>query len=176
VVTRILTLQEYLREPLVFPVVAGTGHRPHRLGGYDDGTFQKLCSLALKSLSALEPQYVISGMALGWDQALATSALELRFKLDAAIPFEGQERRWPINSQKKYRQLLQQANVINTDPDKDGLFRAWKMQVRNQYMVDNSHVLLALWDGTSGGTENCIRYALKKSCVIINLWDEYDEL
>ena len=37
-------------------------------------------------------------------------------------------------------------------------------------------VLLALWDGTSGGTENCIKYALKKSCVIINLWDEYNEL
>ncbi len=33
------------------------------------------------------------------------------------------------------------------------------MQVRNEYMVDRADLVLALWNGTPGGTGNCVRYA-----------------
>ena len=33
------------------------------------------------------------------------------------------------------------------------------MQERNEWMVNNCDVLIAVWDGTSGGTANCVKYA-----------------
>jgi uncharacterized phage-like protein YoqJ len=49
------------------------------------------------------------------------------------------------------------------------------MQIRNEWMVDNAHIVLALWDGSSGGTGNCIKYANRKSVnkPIINLWSSW---
>lgn len=38
-----------------------------------------------------------------------------------------------------------------------------KMQNRNQYMVDNSDFVLAVWNGDTGGTFNCINYANKSN-------------
>lgn len=37
-------------------------------------------------------------------------------------------------------------------------------------MVDNSDFVIAVWDGTKGGTANCVRYAkkLNKELVAIN--------
>jgi len=49
-------------------------------------------------------------------------------------------------------------------------YAAWKMQRRNEAMVDACTHVLALWDGSSGGTENCVKYAEKKRKPIINLW------
>jgi uncharacterized phage-like protein YoqJ len=41
------------------------------------------------------------------------------------------------------------------------------MNKRNEWMVDNCDLLIAVWDGTSGGTANCIKYAVKKKKQII---------
>ena len=41
------------------------------------------------------------------------------------------------------------------------------MQKRNQYMVDTSSVLIAVYDGVSGGTKNTVEYAKKKDKKII---------
>ena len=40
-------------------------------------------------------------------------------------------------------------------------------------MVDRSDSIVALWNGTSGGTKNCIDYAEKKGKPIINLWERF---
>ena len=151
-------------------VDAGTGHRPSKLGSYDEATFQKLCQLAKSALEKCKPIKVISGMALGWDVALAEVTLMLGIELEAAIPFKGQERKWPQKSQDRYHEILKQAQVTDTDPDKDGVYKPWKMQVRNKYMVDQCGLLLALWDGESGGTGNCVKYATSKDVPIMNLW------
>ena len=44
------------------------------------------------------------------------------------------------------------------------------MNLRNKYMVDNSDLLLAVWNGKKGGTANTVKYARKKEkeVVIIN--------
>jgi uncharacterized phage-like protein YoqJ len=44
-----------------------------------------------------------------------------------------------------------------------------KMQERNKWMVDQCDVLIAVWDGTAGGTGNCVNYAqsIKKADSII---------
>ena len=58
-------------------IIAGTGHRPDKLGGYSDDVLSKLIKLARTTLFDLKPKKVISGMALGWDMALAYAALAL---------------------------------------------------------------------------------------------------
>lgn len=35
------------------------------------------------------------------------------------------------------------------------------MQKRNEYMVDHSDKVIAVWDGSKSGTKNCIDYAKK---------------
>lgn len=46
-------------------------------------------------------------------------------------------------------------------------YKPYLMQKRNEYMVDNTETLMAVWNGTSGGTENCVKYAQKKNKDII---------
>ena len=38
-----------------------------------------------------------------------------------------------------------------------------KLDNRNKYMVNNSDYVLAVWNGSSGGTYNCIKYAKKQN-------------
>ena len=41
----------------------------------------------------------------------------------------------------------------------DGGYAGYKLQKRNEWMVDHCDILIAVWDGTSGGTANCVNYA-----------------
>ncbi|WP_188052008.1 hypothetical protein [Azospirillum sp. Sh1] len=49
------------------------------------------------------------------------------------------------------------------------------MNTRNEWMVDHSDRLLALWDGSQGGTANCVRYARGLGRPIDNLWSEWEK-
>lgn len=141
-------------------ILAFTGHRPDKLGGYDISNNSKYWEIVDKTreyLLKLKPTAVISGMALGFDQWAANVALGLNIKLIAAIPFRGQELRWPIKSQDNYKQLLARASKIEIICP--GNYAAWKMQKRNEWMINNSDAVLACWDGSEGGTANCYRYA-----------------
>lgn len=140
-------------------IVAFTGHRPDKLGGYKlpNDTYIRVCQKIDAALKELKPEKVITGMALGVDQWAASIAHKLKIPFLAAIPFEGQEKAWPEASQKTYRLLRKLAaeEVIVSQ----GGYSADKMQVRNIWMVDNCTKLIAVWDGTKGGTGNCVEYA-----------------
>jgi uncharacterized phage-like protein YoqJ len=139
-------------------ILAGTGHRPEKLGGFSDDAFRMLVDVAAAALRELRPEAVISGMALGWDQALATAAVEVGIPFDAAIPFQGQESIWPEASQVRYRELLDKARevVYVCGPG----YAAWKMQRRNEWMCDHATGLLVIHNGDKhGGTWNCLEYA-----------------
>ncbi len=140
-------------------IVAFTGHRPDKLGGYKlpNETYIRVCQKIDAALRELKPEKVITGMALGIDQWAAMIAYKLKIPYLAAIPFEGQEKAWPEASQKTFNLLRKLATEeVIVSP---GGYSASKMQVRNQWMVDNCDVLIAVWDGTSGGTGNCVEYA-----------------
>lgn len=154
-------------------IVAGTGHRPDKLGGYSDKVFYGLVDLARTWLNDAQPKKVISGMALGWDQALAQAALDLGIPLTAAVPFNGFEGRWPFSSQKKMWRLLDLADEVHIVHPYPG---SVALQIRNEWMVDRSHLMLALWDGSWGGTFNCVRYAMKIGRPVENLWSHWEML
>lgn len=140
-------------------IVAFTGHRPDKLGGYKlpNDTYIKVCQKIDKTLRELKPEKVITGMALGVDQWAAVVAHKIGIPFLAAIPFENQEMKWPEGSQKTYRLLRKLASeeVIVCS----GKYEARKLQVRNEWMCDHCDVLVAIWDGSPGGTANCINYA-----------------
>lgn len=151
-------------------IVAGTGHRPDKLGGYSKEIEDRIFLIARDALDVLKPTMVISGMAIGWDLALARAALHLKLPLHAAIPFYGQEKKWPRNVQALYKDILRKCSAFTCVSE--GGYAAWKMHKRNEWMVDNSNVLLSLFDGLNeGGTAACIRYALSKEKDIYNVWD-----
>lgn len=153
-------------------IVAGTGHRPSKLGGYDVATSKRLVDLAGNFLRREKPDKVISGMALGWDQALAWAAFDLDIPFIAAISFDGQESRWSSVDQQWFVDLLELAEeVVHTS---EPGYAVWKMQHRNKWMVDNADHVVALWDGSTGGTANCIKYAERVGKPITNLWSEYN--
>jgi uncharacterized phage-like protein YoqJ len=142
-------------------IIAITGSRPTKIGGYKlpNPTYNKICREIERLLSEMKPEKCLSGMALGADQYFASVCLKLRIPLVACIPFEGQEMAWPEASQKTYRLLRKLASeeVIVSD----GGYAAYKMQIRNEYLVDHCDKLIAVFNQAdpSGGTFNCIKYA-----------------
>jgi uncharacterized phage-like protein YoqJ len=140
-------------------IISFTGHRPNKLGGYKlpNATYNKVCQQIEQKLIELKPDKVISGMALGIDQWAANIARKLKIPFIAAIPFEGQEKAWPKQSQDTYHKLLGFADekVYVCPPG----YAASKMQIRNEWMVDKCDILIAVWDQTPGGTANCVKYA-----------------
>lgn len=140
-------------------IAAFTGHRPDKLGGYKlpNPTYVKVCQKIEAALVELKPEKCISGMALGIDQWAASICVKLGIPFIAAIPFLGQENVWPEESKRIYRILLKKAESQHVVSE--GSYTAAKLQIRNEWMVDNCDKLIAVWDGTQGGTGNCYKYA-----------------
>lgn len=140
-------------------LAAVTGHRPDKIGGYDYWAPQRVWirEMLLGTLETLRPEKTISGMALGVDQDFAQVCIDMGLPFIAALPFLDQEITWPPSSRKYFDWLLERADsVVVVSP---GSYSPAKMQVRNQWMVDHCNTLIAVWDGTEGGTGNCVRYA-----------------
>lgn len=163
---------------------AGTGHRPNKLGKeYSmDGPISNQIVLWIAGLFREErPEMVYTGMALGFDIILAKVCVAFQIPFTAALPFVGQDARWPLFTQALYKALLRNATAIYVVDRKEYLtFDQWeeardlfvdepragkKMQVRNIWMVDQlgeEDWLLSVFDGSPGGTKNCLDYAKAK--------------
>mgnify|MGYP001569968591 CR=1 FL=1 len=149
-------------------IVAFTGHRPGKLGGYGPSPTQDhVRSRIREELLRIRPDSAISGMALGVDQWAAEVCYEQKIPYTAAVPFDGQERVWPLEAQVWYRELLARAAVVHVVSP--GTYAPWKLQRRNEWMVDNCDVLLAVWDGSPSGTANCVEYAREKLREIVRV-------
>ena len=144
-------------------IVCFTGHRPNKLGGYEvPNPIYNSCYEALtKALREIKPKKAITGMALGVDTWAALVCLDLEIPYIAAVPFEGQEGVWPQKSKWQYQSLLSTAEKVHyvCDPG----YSPKKMQIRNEWMVDNADVVIAVWNGSNGGTANCVKYAMKQN-------------
>lgn len=142
--------------------IAFTGHRPNKLDGYNDrcGDFEdfRVRAALLAELQRLAPTHAISGMAQGVDQIAALCCLNLGIPFTAAIPFVGQELVWPKRAQLLYRVILAMTphKHVVCGPEVDTVAA---LGLRNEWMVDNADHLLAVWDGSRGGTANCVKYA-----------------
>lgn len=162
-------------------VLAGTGHRPDKLAGHGPEAVAVLRESIDKAMREFvkkhgRPHYIISGMALGFDQALAEWAVANRIPFIAAIPFAGQEKAWPLDVQKRYIELRKKA--ARCIFIKSGPYHPQYMQDRNEWMVNHATHILALHNGSGGGTANCLRYAKTKIAKdrIFNFWNIWHHL
>jgi uncharacterized phage-like protein YoqJ len=150
-----------------------TGHRYKDIGGnvLPNPTYNFVCSQIEKQFRDLKPEKIITGMALGADLFAASIANKLQIPFIAAIPFADQEACWKDSDKKIYHKLIDKASEVLIISE--GGFANYKYQIRNQYIVDNSDKLLAIWNGTKSGTGNCVEYAkkMKKEILIINPLD-----
>lgn len=152
--------------------IAITGHRPGKSGiDYDltGPTCLKVKSKIIEIINKEKPDKLISGMALGVDTLFALIALELKIPLIAAIPCINQDKFWTPKSKELYNYILSQP-LVEKELISVGIYTPDKMQKRNIWMVDNCDRLIAVWDGTYGGTCNCVQYAnkVKKEIIRIN--------
>lgn len=157
---------------------AFTGHRPHKLPwGYDES--DERCravkgALAGQVRALAELRGVtcfLSGMADGTDVWAAQAVLELRrerpVRLCCVLPHPGQADRWNREARERYRAVLAEADEVLTLA---GRYFNGCMQARNRYLVDHAGTLLAVYDGTPGGTARTVGYArsLGRKVVVID--------
>ncbi len=157
--------------------LCGTGHRPQDLPNKFEYNWKKDILNIQKFILENNITKVITGMALGFDQALAVAVIKLKdtghkIHLEAAIPCNGQDNSWNIEYKKLYRYILKKCDskVIISDE-----YTQTCMQDRNKYMVDNSDIVLAFYNGKGfGGTYNCIQYAKSVKKPIVNIYTMYN--
>jgi len=97
----------------------------------------------------------------------------------AAVPFQGQESRWPAEAQSRYQRLLQKIKVAGGEVVivSPGGYSPKKMLLRDEYIVNNSDILVALWNREkSGGTYHTVSYAEKQNVETINLWQQWEKV
>lgn len=138
-------------------ILGVTGHGIQELRTYDN---ESIHIAAATELNRLKPQRVITGMCHGWDMICAAKCVGLGIPFIAAVPFIGQELKWPRDTIAEYRRLLSlAADVVVVSR---GAYSFSKMHKRNRWIVDHSSKLLACWNGSAGGTANTVLYALKR--------------
>ena len=146
-------------------IIAGTGHRPHKLNNeyeYQGPLSKWIMDQTREVLLAKAPERIISGMAIGYDTMLALVALELKIPLLAAIPFVGQETRWPKSSRDLFNKILSDRLTISHVVCEGG-YAGWKFIKRDHYMVDNGDEVIACYNGDlQGGTWQTWKYAVQK--------------
>lgn len=158
------------------PTLMVTGHRTGpKLGGYDNYKAHNLIRVKLFGfiMAAYNKGYMnfISGGATGIDQFFAIGVLKLKeinpeVHLTIAKPFPSQANRWPSHVQNQFLDICQRADlVVDVNPDP---YAPWKMQTRNVWMVDKSNRVLAVWNGSQGGTRNCVDYALQQGKPVVH--------
>lgn len=116
-------------------------------------------------------RHFISGMALGIDTIAARLILKLRsvkpelgITLEAAIPCEGQDKLWTAAQQAEYTLLCSQADKRTVISKR---YTDSCMHERNEYMVNNVSLVIAVTDGHPGGTMKTVRYAQSKNKKVI---------
>ena len=95
-------------------IIGVTGHRPPRLGGYTRAVERRLAALADAMIAERRPAGVITGMAQGWDLAVAEACLSNHVPFTAALPFPGSDARWPEAQRERFRRVLAGAARVET--------------------------------------------------------------
>lgn len=153
-----------------------TGHRsqklPWRFNEEDVRCRAMKASLVSEIEKAIRNGYktFLCGMALGFDMICAETVLDLKkkysdIKIIGALPCKTQDIKWSEKDRKRYGELLNRLDSIRCIYDE--YIGAECMLERNRYMVNNSSLMIALYNGLPGGTKSTIDYARKQGLEVI---------
>lgn len=154
-----------------------TGHRPEKLPWGSDEEDPRCAALKQRLHDAVESAYdegfrhFICGMARGCDLYFAEAVLALRAErgdvsLEAAIPCPNQTNNWPEADRVRWRQILAVCDLETMVQDH---YTPGCMLRRNRYMVDHSTLVIAVYDGTNGGTRRTLEYAIRQKIPFVDI-------
>ncbi len=148
--------------------VAFTGHRPEKItfGCQEDSAQIQRVKQELREaiIEKIETgcSCFLSGMAMGADLWAGEIVLELKrqyphIKLTAVIPYAGQSDCFPASWRQRYDAVLAGCDyaTVLSDFYYKGCFRA-----RNQWLLAHSEHLIAVFNGSRGGTMQTLNDAL----------------
>lgn len=148
-----------------------TGHRPEKLAVPEE----RLAALLEAEIKkAIDQQFTtfITGMAKGVDLVAAEIVLRLRerdsrIKLIAALPYPDFGLHWSDGWTERFQAVLSAADLKRCICPR---FSYSAYQARNEWMVNHSGLVIAVFSGERGGTKNTLDFAEKKQvpCVIID--------
>ena len=155
-----------------------TGHRPQGLpwkfNEQDERCLKMKEQLKNEIVKAVKSGYTtfISGMALGFDIICAEIVLELKntyphIKIIGAIPCKTQDKLWMEKDKQRYKNILEKLDGIRCIYD--DYIGPECMLERNRFMINNSSLVIALFNGTNGGTKKTLDYAKKCGVKIVVL-------
>lgn len=165
-------------------IISATGHRPQALQNswpmYEPFTLPRLTDLATAYFQRTKPDIVISGMALGWDTAVALASINLGIELHCYVPFNGHHARWSSKQQEQFNSIIQQADKVlypqgEDVPRKRSYSEVAKLLLnRNTDMLNNSNRVVALFNGEpKGGTYDAIKKAKAMGLQVDNLYNSW---
>lgn len=156
--------------------VSFTGYRPSKLGffGEDDPMCVDLKNRIAAKIAELcdrGASQFYTGMALGVDTWCAEAVLELKktrrdITLTAVIPCRTQAEKWGEEEKRRYRDILRRCDRVICVCEQ---YTSDCMHKRNRALVELCDILLAVYDGKSGGTKYTVDYAGKcgKKTIIV---------
>lgn len=157
--------------------VAFSGHRSFKIAEgmcSFEQTTARLCD-ELRALLNQGYNTFYTGMSEGFDLVAAECVMRLKsefsdVRLVAVIPFASQSRRYTGCVAQSYSDVLAAADqrVILS-----GEYHAGCFHERNNYMIDNSSVLVCFYNGAAGGTKYTVERARRTGCEIINIEPDY---
>lgn len=151
-----------------------TGHRPDKLPSpISEGTryaalLERIDRALLRKIQA-GCQTFYCGMARGSDLLLAERLLSLKARayphlvLAAVPPYVGHAQRWNSAEQARHDAVMRAAQLI-FHPSYQ--YSRFCFHVRNRFMVNRSRHMIAIYDGTPGGTRYTFEYAAKQKLCI----------
>ncbi len=147
-----------------------TGHRPQKLRRSETEIKADL-ETAIQQAIADGYTTFITGMAYGVDIWAGQIVVRLRqsnpkLRLIAAVPFQGFEDRWSADWKRAYAELLEQADIVKYICPR---YNAGAYQRRNEWMVDHSSRVIAVFNGEPSGTKNTIDYSRLKGRLVIEV-------
>ena len=86
--------------------------------------------------------------------------------LEAAIPCAGPADGWGRELRERYDRLLAACDLETMIQER---YSPVCMQRRDRYMVDRSSLLIAVYNGTPGGTRYTVQYAMSRGLDIVDL-------
>ncbi len=139
-----------------------TGHRPQKLHRAEIDIKKDLEEAIKKAISGGYSTF-ITGMAYGVDIWAGEIVVRLResnpeLHLIAAIPYPDFCARWSSDWKRRSDALLEKADLIKYICPS---YNAGAYQRRNEWMVDHSAHVIAVFNGEKSGTKNTIDYARK---------------
>lgn len=157
---------------------AFTGYRPQKMPwGFNEEApecidFKARLKEQIEQLIGEGYAHFISGGAMGMDTWAAEAVLELKktypwILLEMVSPYDGQASKWEPTYRYRHDYLFENADITTAtshEYTRDCMF------LRNRYLVDNSDLVLAAYDGQAGGTAMTVEYAHQHGNCILTIF------